>query len=193
MKIFEFISDFLLPFIDDSAFLCIFLNNILIFSEPFLPFLPGSIFISLNFIKYGSILGFLITYIFMICGSFCSFIVMKKLLKNIISQKFFKKKNFIKFINFMSSINLSYLVLIISLPFTSSFLLNICCGIANMDNKKYLISILIGKLVFIYFWGFVGLCFLESFSNPISILKVLIMIVLSYILSVMIKNKFNIN
>ena len=46
------------------------------------------------------------------------------------------------------------LCLIIALPFTPAFLVNIACGLSNVDKKKYLLSLLVGKIFLVIFQSF---------------------------------------
>ena len=58
-----------------------------------------------------------------------------------------------------------------------------------MKLKKYVTALFIGKVFFVYFWGFVGTGLLESLTNPSSLIKVLIIIIIAYILSRLISKK----
>ena len=58
---------------------------------------------------------------------------------------------------------------------------NIAAGLTKMDFKKYFISLLIGKISLVYFWGFVGTSFIESISNPKILIKIFILLLITYI------------
>lgn len=55
-----------------------------------------------------------------------------------------------------------------------------------MDFKKYFTALLIGKISLVYFWGFVGTSFIESMSNPIILIKIFTLLVITYIISVIV-------
>ena len=57
-----------------------FLSCFLILIESIVPILPLSVFITLLFYKFGSLLGFLISYVFTVLGCFLSYLKIK--LKN---------------------------------------------------------------------------------------------------------------
>ena len=62
-----------------------------------------------------------------------------------------------------------------------------------MDKKKFIISILIGKIFMVYFWGFIGVSLIESLKNPLIIIKVVILLIFAYILSIIAKKILKIN
>ena len=103
-----------------------------------------------------------------------------------------EKKKVKKVTSKIENINFSNLVVLIALPFTPAFLINICAAISNISYKKYLLSIIVGKIFMVYFWGFIGLTFVECLSNPYALIKLLILLLLAYILSIITKKIMNI-
>ena len=75
------------------------------------------------------------------------------------------------------------LTVIIAIPFTPAFLVNIAAGLSNMSYKKFIGSLLIGKVFLVYFWGFVGVSLIESIKNPIYLVRVGILVLVAYIIS----------
>lgn len=91
-----------------------------------------------------------------------------------------------------SNISLGNLTILMAIPFTPAFLINIGAGLSNMDFKKYFVSLLIGKVSLVYFWGYVSTSLLESIKNPIILLRIGIIVVIAYLLSKLVTKKFNI-
>lgn len=89
-------------------------------------------------------------------------------------------------------IPLSKLVLIITLPFTPSFLVNIICGISKVSYEKFLISLLIGKMFTIIFWGYIGKSVLSSLTDIHSLLYIAFTLGVAYLLSDYVGKKMNI-
>jgi peptidoglycan/LPS O-acetylase OafA/YrhL len=50
----------------------------------------------------------------------------------------------------------------------------------------------LGKIFMVYFWGYVGVTFLECLKNPIYFVKIIIIMVIAYLISHFINKKFNI-
>ena len=112
--------------------------------------------------------------IFTVLGCIMSYFIFKKGLGNKFEIFTENKEILKKYKKVFKDISLGKLTLLISIPFTPAFLINIACGLVKMDFKKYLISILIGKIALVYFWGFIGVSFVESINNPIILVKIAI-------------------
>ena len=92
----------------------------------------------------------------------------------------------------IDKVDLSTLVLLIALPFTPAFLVNIASALSNMKFKKFMIAILIGKIFLVFFWGFIGTSLLESLKNPRIIISILSMLMIAYLLSKIVTKKMNV-
>lgn len=90
------------------------------------------------------------------------------------------------------NISLPNLVVIITLPFTPAFLVNILAGLTSMDKKKFIAAILIGKIFMVIFWGYVGKSLIESMTDIKTIIIILSMVLLAYIISKIVSKKANI-
>ncbi len=109
--------------------------------EAFIPILPILVFLSINIVILGNIFGFFVSYIFVVMASYFVYFL---------SRNFFDKRkiNNIKINNFIlliNKFNLFELTIIISFPYTPSSIVNLSSGYANVDDNKYLKSLLIGK------------------------------------------------
>lgn len=192
MEIFEIIDNFITTLLTLLGSWGAILGCIFILFESILPILPLSVFITLNFMTFGPIWGFIISWIFTILGCMLSFWIFK----NGISEKLYNKfKNVNKLSNFMDvmhDMNFTNLVLLIAIPFTPAFLINIAAGISRVDTKKYLYALLIGKISLVYFWGYIGVSLLESLKSPIILIKVIIVLIIMYLISYIINKKLKI-
>ena len=106
------------------------LSCILILFESMLPILPLSVFITILFYKLGSFIGFIISYIFTVLGCLISYSIFSTKLKKIF-DKFLDKKDRKKLKRITKSIKkikFENLCLIIALPFTPAFMVNIAAG-----------------------------------------------------------------
>lgn len=167
---------------------------ILIVLESIIPILPLFVFITFNFLSFGKFIGFIISWIFTCLGCFLSFYLFRKNIRVRMSKKL-KNKGIIskKTIEKITNLKLEELTMLIAIPFTPAFLVNIACALSKMSFKKFLVSIIIGKIFLVYFWGFIGVSLIESFKHPIYLVKIFIMLIISLIISKIIKKKLNIN
>ena len=93
----------------------------------------------------------------------------------------------------ITNLKFEQLTTIIAIPFTPAFLVNICAGLSEMSYKKFIASLLIGKIFLVYFWGFVGVSLLESIKNPIYLVRVGVLLIIAYVISRIVNKKFNLN
>ena len=161
--------------------------------ESMIPILPLFVFITLNFLAFGNILGFLISWIFTCIGCFISFLLFRCKVQTWLFKKI-KKKGIISehTIEVITNLKFEQLTTIIAIPFTPAFLVNIAAGLSRMSYKKFLGALLIGKVFLVYFWGFVGVSLIESIKNPIYLVRVGILLLIAYVLSKVISKKFKI-
>ena len=81
-----------------------------------------------------------------------------------------------------NNISVTELAIIIAIPFTPAFLVNIAAGLSDMSKKKFIISLLIGKIGLVYFWGYIGTSIVESFKNPIILVKIFVILLVTYLI-----------
>lgn len=169
------------------------LGCFLILIESIVPILPLFVFITINFLTFGSIIGFCLSWVFTVLGCLFSFFLFRKFLKNKFDKYIKNKKKFTKIMKVVNKIKLEELTAIIAIPFTPAFLVNIAAGLSKMSLKKFLIALFIGKIFLVLFWGFVGTSLVESLTNPIAFLKVFILVLLAFLLSKIINKKYNLD
>jgi len=165
---------------------------LLIILESIIPALPLGVFIAFNMLAFGGMLGFIISWIATCIGCVLSYFFFSKLFSKYIMKRASKKEKLDKIVKRMTNINFSKLVLIVALPFTPAFLVNIACGLVGVNLKKFLASILIGKISIVYFWGFVGKSLLQSITDIKTLIIVLLLLLVSYILSKIVSKKLEI-
>ena len=184
------IYEFIINSVNSSSFLGPVFACFLIFIESIIPVLPLFVFITVIFLKYGAIFGFILSWLFTILGCMSSYFLVKYL-----ANKFFKLDGpkLKKIISMIKRVSFPELVTIIAIPFTPAFLINIAAGMAKMPTKKFILAIMIGKISLVLFWGFIGTSLIDSLNNPIIMLKIVIIVLIAYIISFIVNKKFNIN
>lgn len=164
----------------------------LIVLESIIPALPLGVFVAFNMMAFGTILGFLLSWSATIIGCILSYFLFYKVVGKWLKNKLRKVDKYHKLISRISHIKFTTLVLVIALPFSPAFAINIAAGIAKIDFKKFLVALLVGKMSVIYFWGYIGKSLLESITDFNTLITVSIMLLLSYIISKLINKKFKI-
>ena len=157
----------------------------LILLESIIPALPLGVFIGMNMLAFGNVTGFFLSYFSTIIGCMISFSVFKYVVKDLV-LRILNNKTIEKVEVYMEKIkklDFNCLVILIALPITPASLINMVAGLAKMDSKKYLLALLIGKLAIVYFWGYIGSSILKDIKNPQVILKMIILVLITYIIS----------
>lgn len=189
------IGTYILNLIESLGMYGPLLGCFLILTESILPIMPISIFIALNFYAFGNLFGFLISYILTVAGCNLSFYLSRRILKNrmdILSKKYEGNK-ILSLIKKISKMKLKDLTVLMAFPFTPAFVINIAAGISKMEFKKFLYSTIISKAIMVYFWGYIGVSFIESFTHPVNLIKIFVLLIIAYVLSSLVNKKFDLD
>ena len=191
MELINSFVDWSTNFISDGGVLFGFF---VVFLESFIPALPLSVFVALNVNAFGFFIGIFISWIATSLGSIICYSLYKlfkeKLVILLPKRKYLHKIN--SGIEKFKSIKFTQLVLILTLPFTPSFLINILGGLSGMSKEKFIIAVLIGKLFEIIFWGYIGMSLIDSLGDAKSLIYILSTLIIAYIISKVISKKLNI-
>ena len=193
MEYFSQINEYLNDFLMNVGIWAPIFSCILIFLEGILAFLPLFVFITVNFLTLGPLFGSILSWIFTVLGGFTTFYFCRKKLSKFIDKKIAKKEKLKKFMRKVSKLKFVQILLIIAIPFTPSFFINVGAGLSKISLKKYLYALVLGKVFIVIFWGYVGTSIIECLTNPIAFLKVLGLVVVAYILGVIINKKFDLD
>ena len=97
-----------------------------------------------------------------------------------------------KSIDKFSTITFTELVLLITLPFTPSFFVNMLCGLSDVSFEKFFLSLIIGKVFIVVFWGYIGKSLIFSLTDINSLIYIIIALLIAYIISKLVNYKMNI-
>lgn len=164
---------------------------LLIILESILPVLPLSVFITLNMVSFGPFFGFFISWISTIIGCMLSFTLFRHFFQKKL-YRFIKKKEQEKFANIMkiiSNISFSNLVILIAIPFSPAFFINIAAGVSKVKVEKFFLAVMIGKIVMVYFWGYIGTTLLESLTDINVLFKIAFLLIGAFLVSKLVEKK----
>ena len=164
----------------------------LIILESIIPILPLALFIAINLILFGNVVGFILSWVATITGCIISYFIFKKGFSNKIYKNIDNHPKIKKTVKTIKNIKFSNLVIIMAIPFTPAFSINIAAGLSRMSLQKFIFALLIGKLFIVYFWGFIGTTFVESLTDITVLFKLATILLLAFILSKIVLKKFNI-
>lgn len=191
--ILENLSYSLNEFLMSVGVLAPILSSILIVLEGILAFLPLFVFVTINMLTLGPVIGGIISWFLTTFGSFLAFYLCRIGFSNFFQKKISNTKKMSKFMNAVDNLKFKQLVLIIAIPFVPSFFVNMGAGLSKIPIIKYLYALLVGKIFVILFWGYVGCNLVECLTNPVEFIKVLLLIVGAYILAQIVNKKFDLD
>lgn len=165
----------------------------LIILESIIPVLPLAAFIALNNIAFGSFWGFVISWVATIIGCLISFYAFRLGFSKVLYKNIKNEGKVHRFMDYVSKISLPKLTILVALPFTPAFVINIASGLSKMNTKYYLISLFIGKLSIVYFWGYIGTSFFESIKKPSILFGIAVLLLLTYVISRLIQKYLKMN
>ncbi len=192
MEILKVIDNFINELLNNIGIFAPLLASILIVVESIIPVLPLSVFITVNFVIFGSFFGFVLSWFLTCIGCYLSFTIFRKNVKFWFDNKFVQneEKRIAKWMRVVNKLKLEQLVLLMAIPFTPAFLVNIVAGLSSINKSKFLTAILISKIFLVLFWGFVGTTFLESLKNPINLIRIVVITSVAYLISKIVNRKF---
>ena len=191
MDVVEQIIEFSTNFISSGGLLFGFF---IVYIECLIPILPLSVFIALNVNAFGFFIGVLISWIATCLGCVtCYYLYI--FLGDKLTKKFITRKTYNKIkdkIDKFRDIKFSELVLVITVPFTPSFLINLLAGLSKMPKEKFFLGLLIGKIFTIIFWGYIGKTLIESLTDIKALIYIGVTLIVAFIISKIVTKKFGI-
>lgn len=192
-EVIEVIVNFLIELVrSGSPSVSIVIGMTLIILGSILPILPLAVFIAINMMVFGNILGFVISWISTVIGCLLAFTIFREVFKKLIYKKIKNNQKILSIIKSISNIPFSTLVIIMALPFSPAFFINIAGGLSKISYRKFFVSVILSKTVVIYFWGYIGCTLAESITNINVLIELGIIILIAYILSKIVKRNFHI-
>ena len=168
------------------------LASILIVVEGTLAFLPLFVFVTVNVLVLGSIVGGILSWICTVIGSFLAFTLFRKGFSKLF-DKHINKGKVKKFMKLIDKLKFTQLVLIISIPFAPSFFINMGAGLSHVNARKYFYSLLVGKVLTVMYCGILGTSLKEALTNPSAIIKIFVLVGSAYLFSFIVSKRFNLD
>lgn len=201
IEVFNSLDMWLEEFLMNAGLWAPIFSCLLIFLEGILAFLPLFVFVTVNILSlttligsfFGSVMGVILAWIFSTLGSYTTFWFVRKVLNKPFRKRIVKRKKISKFMNIIDNLKYSHLVLITSIPFSPSFFINLGAGLSKVNSKKYLCALIVGKFVEMIFLGYVGVSLVECLTNPVALIKVAIIVIIGYLISLIVNKKFDLD
>lgn len=155
--------------------------------EAFFPILPLVAFVIINVATFGLFFGYLYSWMGNCIGSFFLFLLIRK----VGGKRFEEKIKQSKYNNTLEKIkqkNIKLMFFLYCFPFAPSFLISVSAALANMNTRRFLITLLPAKFVMMLSLAFIGENVSSFFENP---LKSVLYILLILLVNLLIKKLFD--
>lgn len=135
--------------------------------ESFFPPLPLIAIVALNVAAHGGLFGFVYSWVGVMLGGTLMFLFWRRVLKQFFWKFASRSQKLEKAEQWVSRFDDSSLFMLSVLPFTPSSFMHFAFGISDFDEKRYLITMLLGKGVMVAMMALFGQSLVSSMKNPV--------------------------
>lgn len=135
--------------------------------ESFFPPLPLIAIVALNVAAHGGLFGFVYSWVGVMLGGTLMFLFWRRVLKQFFWKVASRSQKLEKAEQWVSRFDVSSLFMLSVLPFTPSSFMHFAFGISDFDEKRYLITMLLGKGVMVAMMALFGQSLVSSMKNPV--------------------------
>lgn len=135
--------------------------------ESFFPPLPLIAIVALNVAAHGGLFGFVYSWVGVMLGGTLMFLFWRRVLKQFFWKFASRSQKLEKAERWVSRFDVSSLFMLSVLPFTPSSFMHFAFGISDFDEKRYLITMLLGKGVMVAMLALFGQSLVRSMKNPV--------------------------
>ena len=135
--------------------------------ESFFPPLPLIAIVALNVAAHGGFLGFAYSWIGVMLGGTLMFLLWRRVVKRFFWKVASRSEKLEKAQRWVSRLDVASLFMLSVLPFTPSSFMHFAFGISDFDEKRYLITVLLGKGVMVAMMALFGQSLVSSLKNPV--------------------------
>lgn len=135
--------------------------------ESFFPPLPLIAIVALNVAAHGGLFGFAYSWVGVMLGGTLMFLFWRRVLKQFFWKFASRSQKLEKAEQWVSRFDVSSLFMLSVLPFTPSSFMHFAFGISDFDEKRYLITMLLGKGVMVAMMALFGQSLVSSMKNPV--------------------------
>ena len=135
--------------------------------ESIFPPLPLIAIVALNVAAHGGFLGFVYSWLGVAAGGTVIFLFWRRVVKRFFWKFASRSPKLEKAQQWVNRFDTSSLFMLTLLPFTPSSFMHLAFGISDFDEKRYLITMLLGKGVMVALIALFGQSLVSSMKNPV--------------------------
>ncbi|SDO02292.1 Uncharacterized membrane protein YdjX, TVP38/TMEM64 family, SNARE-associated domain [Paenibacillus sp. yr247] len=160
------------------------------FMKSFVPPLPTLVIISVNAAVYGLWLGFLYSWIGIVCGCLVTFLIVKKVAGHPYLERWSQKPKVQKSLVWARRQAFNYVFLLSLFPVGPFVVINMAAGLVGMRFRSFLVAVAAGKAAMVLSVSFIGHDLKGFIENPYRILYVVFFVAISIVISKRIEKRF---
>lgn len=145
------------------------------FIDSFVALFPLILIVTVNVNAFGFWEGFFVSYIGSVTGTIGMFFLVRYFGQNLARKILYRPGKNNRLMNWVDGAGFGPFFLLISLPFTPSFILNVFTAISRVKTTSYLPASILGKFIMILTISYIGNDFKSYSEHP---LKLVVLVVL---------------
>ena len=143
--------------------------------ESFFPPLPLIAIVALNVAAHGGFLGFAYSWIGVLLGGTLMFLLWRRVVKRFFWKVASRSEKLEKAQRWVSRLDVASLFMLSVLPFTPSSFMHFAFGISDFDEKRYLITMLLGKGAMVAMMALFGQSLVSALKNPVYLILAVVL------------------
>ena len=143
--------------------------------ESFFPPLPLIAIVALNVAAHGGFLGFAYSWIGVLLGGTLMFLFWRRVVKRFFWNVASRSEKLEKAQRWVSRLDVASLFMLSVLPFAPSSFMHFAFGISDFDEKRYLITMLLGKGAMVAMMALFGQSIVSSLKNPVYLILAVVL------------------
>lgn len=143
--------------------------------ESFFPPLPLIAIVALNVAAHGGFLGFAYSWIGVLLGGTLMFLFWRRVVKRFFWKVASRSEKLEKAQRWVSRLDGASLFMLSVLPFAPSSFMHFAFGISDFDEKRYLITMLLGKGAMVAMMALFGQSIVSSLKNPVYLILAVVL------------------
>ena len=143
--------------------------------ESFFPPLPLIAIVALNVAAHGGFLGFAYSWIGVLLGGTLMFLFWRRVVKRFFWKVASRSEKLEKAQRWVSRLDVASLFMLSVLPFAPSSFMHFAFGISDFDEKRYLITMLLGKGAMVAMMALFGQSIVSSLKNPVYLILAVVL------------------
>ncbi|GFZ84954.1 TVP38/TMEM64 family protein [Paenibacillus marchantiophytorum] len=160
------------------------------FMKSFVPPLPTLVIISVNAAVYGLWLGFLYSWIGIVCGCLVTFLIVRKVSGHPYLVRWAQKPKVQKSLSWARRQAFNYVFLLSLFPVGPFVVINMAAAVVRMRFRSFLVAVASGKAVMVMSVSFIGHDLNRFLEHPYEIAYVVAFVGVSMVISKRIERHF---